>query len=92
MLIKDLFIFLLLVAALWAINTSIKWYAESQITYLQIQLKFAEAIDQILQVYPDIQSYTTELPVLKVSINKKLAIYETVSQYGLLAPFYNFFF
>ena len=92
MIIKDLFIFLLLVAAFLTINQSIKRYAESQITYLQIQLKLLEAVEELLQVYSDIKPYTTELPILKDSINKKLDIYKSLSKYGLLTPFYNFFY
>lgn len=89
MIIKYLFILLLLVALFLAINQSIKRYAESEIIYLKTQLKLAEAIDQILQVYPDIKSYTTQLPIIKSDINKKLNIYNPTSQYGLLIIFYS---
>lgn len=92
MIIKDLFIFLLLVAAFLTINQSIKRYAESEIIFLRTQLKLLEALDTLLQVYPDIKPYTTELPALKDSINKKLDVYKSLSQYGLMTPFYNFFY
>lgn len=85
MIIKYLFILSLLVAALLAINRSIKWYAESEVIFLRTQLKLLEAIDILLQVYPDIQ---TQSLTIKSDINKKLNIYKHLSQYGLLILFY----
>lgn len=86
--------FATLLFTLWllAINYAVKWYAESEIIFLRTQLKLLEAVDVLLQTYPDIQPYTTEKTSIKDAINKKLAIYETVSQYGLFAPLYNFFY
>ena len=89
MIIKYLFIFLLLTAALLAIHTSIKRYAESEIVYLRTQLKLLEALDTLLQVYPDIKPYATQAPIIKSFINKKLNIYKPLSKYGLLILFYS---
>lgn len=80
---------LLIILLLLAINQSIKRYAESQITYLQTQLKLLEAIDTLEEVCPDIKSYTTEKTSIKDAINKKLVIYKPLSQYGLLILFYS---
>lgn len=87
MIIKYLFIFSLFFFLLLAINQSIKRYAESEVVFLHTQLKLIKTLDTLLQVYPDIDIYTTQLPIL---INKKLAIYKSISQYGLLTPFYLF--
>lgn len=89
MFIKYLFIFSLLVASILAINQSIKRYAESEVYFLHTQLKLLEALDTLLQVYPDIKPYTTEKTSIKDSINKKLTIYEPLSQYGLITLFYS---
>lgn len=89
MIIKYIFIALLLTATLLAINQSIKRYAESEVSFLRTQLKLLEEIDILLKVYPDIKPYTTEKTSIKDSINKKFAIYELLSQYGLLILFYS---
>ena len=89
MIIKYLFILLLLVSMLLAINQSIKRYAESEIIYLRTQLKLLEAIETLIQVYPDIKPYTTQIHTIKSNLSKKLNIYKPLSQYGLLILFYS---
>ena len=89
MFIKYLFILLLLVATLLVVNQSIKRYTESEVCFLRTQLKLLEVLDILLQVYPEIDTYITQLPIIKDTVNKKLAIYKPLSQYGLLTLFYS---
>ena len=79
---------------LWllAINYAIKWYAESEIIFLRTQLKLLETLDTLLQIYPDIKPYTTQASNIQSDINKKLHTYQRVANYGLMTPFYNFFY
>lgn len=88
MIIKYLFIFVLLVALLLAINQAIKWYAESEAIFIRTQLKLLKALDILLQVCPNIKPYATQSSNIKSLIYKKLALYKTLSKYGLLIIFY----